>query len=88
MVSLIARGAPRDEIALGVHHAIVGRTASLAGGITVEPPVLFTGGCAHNACLVELLGEALRHPVEVPDSPQTLAALGCALHAGQEGARA
>jgi predicted CoA-substrate-specific enzyme activase len=88
VVSLIARGAPRDEIALGVHHAIVGRTTALAGGITVEPPVLFTGGCAQNACLVGLLGEALRHPIEVPDSPQTLAALGCALHARQEGARA
>jgi activator of 2-hydroxyglutaryl-CoA dehydratase len=67
-------------MALGVHHAIASRTAALAGGVPVEEPVVFTGGCAHSACLVSLLSAALKKLLRVPDSPQTVAALGCALH--------
>lgn len=84
VVSLIARGASRDEMALGVHQAIAGRTAALAGGIPVEDPVLFTGGCAHNPCLVSLISETLKRTLRVPESPQTVAALGCALHGAVE----
>lgn len=79
VVSLIARGASRDEMALGIHQAIASRTAALAGGVPVEAPVVFTGGCARNPILVSLVAEALKLPVHVPESPQTVAALGCAL---------
>jgi predicted CoA-substrate-specific enzyme activase len=85
VVSLIARGASKEEMALGVHQSIASRTAALAGGVPVEVPVVFTGGCAQNACLVSLISEAVKHPVHVPDSPQTVAALGCALHGTGEG---
>jgi predicted CoA-substrate-specific enzyme activase len=84
VVSLIARGASREEMSLGVHQSIASRTAALAGGVPVEPTVVFTGGCAQNECLVSLIAEAVKHPVRVPDSPQTVAALGCAL-AGRAG---
>lgn len=85
VVSLIARGASKEEMALGVHQAIATRTASLAGGVPVEEPVLFTGGCAHNACLVSLIAEALKHPLRVPEEPQTVAALGSAIQAAVKG---
>jgi predicted CoA-substrate-specific enzyme activase len=85
VVSLIARGASKEEMALGVHQSIASRTAALAGGVPVEAPVAFTGGCAHNACLQALIAEAVKHPLRVPESPQTVAALGCALLAGAEG---
>jgi predicted CoA-substrate-specific enzyme activase len=84
VVSLVARGASREEIALGVHHSIAKRTTALFGGVPTEEPVVFTGGCAHNPCLAFVLSEMLRHPLHVPESPQTVAALGCALH-GHEG---
>lgn len=84
VVSLIARGAAREELALGVHRSIATRTAALAGGVALERPVIFTGGCARNGCLVSLISQALGHPVQVPDSPQTVAALGCALHGAVE----
>jgi (R)-2-hydroxyacyl-CoA dehydratese activating ATPase len=82
VVSLIARGASKEEMALGVHQSIANRAAALAGGVPVEGPVVFTGGCAHNPCLVSLISEALKHPLRVPESPQTVAALGCAIHGG------
>lgn len=85
VVSLIARGASKDEVALGVHQSIASRTAALAGGVPVEATVVFTGGCAQNECLLLLIAEAVRHPVQVPDSPQTVAAFGCALHGAAKG---
>jgi (R)-2-hydroxyacyl-CoA dehydratese activating ATPase len=84
VVSLIARGASKAEMALGLHESIASRTAALAGGVPVEEPVVFTGGCAHNLCLVSLLSAALKQPLRVPESPQTVAALGCALHGAAE----
>jgi predicted CoA-substrate-specific enzyme activase len=85
VVSLIARGASKEETALGVHQSVASRTAALVGGVTVEAPVVFTGGCAHNECLVSLISEAVKHRLRVPESPQTVAALGCALHGAAEG---
>lgn len=87
IVSAIASGASREEMALGVHESIARRTAALAGGVPVESPVVFTGGCAGNACLVALVSEAVQRTLRVPASPQTVAALGCALH-GAAGRRA
>jgi len=79
VVSMIAKGTPRDEIALGVLQSIATRTHALAGTITVTDPILFTGGCALNRCLISLLEAAFRREVTVPARPQTVAALGCAL---------
>jgi predicted CoA-substrate-specific enzyme activase len=85
VVSLIARGVSKEEIALGVHQSIARRTAALAGGVAIEAPVVFTGGCAHNECLTAIISEAIKQAVQVPESPQTVAALGCALHATGKG---
>lgn len=85
MVSLIARGASKEELALGVHGSISIRTAALAGGVSVEAPVVFTGGCAHNESLVSLISVAVKHPLRVPESPQTVAALGGSLHGAERG---
>jgi (R)-2-hydroxyacyl-CoA dehydratese activating ATPase len=71
-------------MAFGVHQAIASRTAALAGGVPVQAPVLFTGGCAQNPRLVSSISEAMKLPLQVPESPQTVAALGCALHGGAE----
>jgi predicted CoA-substrate-specific enzyme activase len=79
VVSLIARGAAREEIVLGVHRSIADRTAALAAGVPLGEPVLFTGGGARNGCLAALLSGALGKPLVVPEDPQTVAALGCAL---------
>lgn len=80
VVSLIAQEVPKDELALGIHQSVAGRTAALCAGVTLEPSVVFTGGCANNACLAALISAAVKHPLRVPESPQTVAALGCVLH--------
>jgi (R)-2-hydroxyacyl-CoA dehydratese activating ATPase len=81
VVSLVARGALRDEIALGIHQAIAVRTAGLAGTVPLDGELLFVGGGALNACLVREIGRALKREIIVPQSPQTVTAYGAALHA-------
>jgi predicted CoA-substrate-specific enzyme activase len=80
IITLIARGASKEEIALGVHQSIANRTVALAGGIDIKSQVVFTGGCARNACLTAILSQTIKHDLEIPESPQTVAAFGCALH--------
>jgi predicted CoA-substrate-specific enzyme activase len=80
VISLVARGIPRKEIALGLHLSVANRTAAMARGTPVEDDVVFAGGGALNACLVTLLADELGCRLHVPDNPQTAAATGCALH--------
>ena len=79
VISLVARGVPREEIALGIHLSVAHRTAALATGIPTEEDVLFAGGGALNDCLVALLADQLGCRLHVPEQPQTVAATGCAL---------
>lgn len=88
VVSLIGRGAPRDRLALGIHRAVARRTLAMAHSLSLDGPVLFTGGGALNRCLARELsagGLDLRQTVH----PQHVAAIGCALvAAGLEAAGA
>lgn len=79
VISLLARGASREAIALGLHRAIASRTAALASGIPIKDEVVFTGGGARNTCLHQILEDTLKHQVTVPENPQTVAAFGSTL---------
>jgi predicted CoA-substrate-specific enzyme activase len=81
VVSLAARGTPREALARGLHASVVRRAAALARRVGIQPDLLLCGGGGHNPCLRALLEEALGIPVWVPDQPQTVAALGAALMA-------
>ncbi|HPC84054.1 MAG TPA: acyl-CoA dehydratase activase [Thermoanaerobaculaceae bacterium] len=82
VVSLVARRTPRDQLALGIHAAIAERTAAMARRLLGDGEVFFCGGVARNGCVRARLAEELGRPVHTPDNPQTVAALGCALLAG------
>ena len=47
IVSLLASGVTREEIAGGVVRSVVARAIALAARIEIEPPVLLTGGLAN-----------------------------------------
>ncbi len=79
IVSLVARGADRGEIARGIHQSIAKRTAALAKTIRVEPDLLFIGGGALNTLLTPLLEKRMKLQIHVPEDPQTVTALGAAL---------
>ena len=83
VVSLIARGEDSHRVALGLHQAIVDRTAGMVRRVGVHERFVFAGGVALNPCLQQLFPQTLGIPVSVPDEPQLVGALGAALHAAR-----
>ena len=47
--SLMARGERPQNIAMGLHLAIVQRTLAMLRRVGMEPPLVFAGGVAHNS---------------------------------------
>src|SRR5208337_3852869 len=78
--SLMARGERPENIAMGLHMAIVQRTTSMIRRVGLTTPLVFAGGVAHNPCVVRLLEEELGQPIIVPENPDMVGALGAALY--------
>jgi (R)-2-hydroxyacyl-CoA dehydratese activating ATPase len=87
LISLLAQGERREDIAASVHRAVAARTVGLVAQVGRHTPVVMTGGVARNAAAVHVLAEALRAEVVVPAQPQITGAYGAALLA-REGAGA
>lgn len=79
-VSLMARGHDPRNIALGLHAAIVRRTAAMLNRVGLTFPLVFAGGVARNPCVVSLLSENLSAAPIIPSNPDMLGAHGAALH--------
>lgn len=79
--SLMARGERPENIAMGLHLAIVQRTLSMLGRVGMESPLVFAGGVAHNPCVRQLLEDQLKQPLITPENPDMVGALGAALYA-------
>jgi predicted CoA-substrate-specific enzyme activase len=79
VTSLVARGESRQDIALGLHGAVVRRAVGMLKRISVKAPILFAGGAARNPCMHCLLEKALDTVILVPEDPQMVGAMGAAL---------
>lgn len=79
--SLMARGEQPQNIALGVHLAIMQRIHSMLRRAGQEGPLVFAGGVARNPCAVALLRELTGAHCLVPDDPDHVGSLGACLHA-------
>jgi len=82
--SLMARGERPENIALGLHLAIVQRTLSMLGRVGQEEPLVFAGGVAHNPCVRFLLEEGLKFSPSIPENPDMVGAIGAALYGQKE----
>lgn len=81
VVSLIARGALRNEVALGIRGSIVERSLSLLSRVPLRDDVVFAGGVALNRCVRKLMEDRLQKRLVLPADPQIVGALGAALSA-------
>ena len=79
VVSLIARGEEPGAIALGLHHAIATRIATMARRVGIKEKAVFAGGAALNQCLCRLVGDKLGIELKVPPEPQIVGAIGAAI---------
>jgi len=79
VLSLLAEGAKREDVAAGVHRSIALRVAQLAQSLHPQPPVAFTGGVAQNRCLTRELSRILGNYVNVPEKPEFTGAEGAGI---------
>jgi (R)-2-hydroxyacyl-CoA dehydratese activating ATPase len=84
VVSLIAKGEAREDIAVALHRSIASRVLSMLRRIPVEGSVVFAGGCARNRCLRDILEQLLGMPLLTAETPDITGALGAALCALEE----
>jgi len=79
MVSLRAKGEPRDNLIAGIHKSIGSRMATMGRGIGCKNDVVFTGGVAKNVGVKRELERAIGIHIIVLEEPQIVGALGAAL---------
>ncbi len=79
VTSLLARRQKREDIARGIHMAILNRTLSLLKRVSTTPDFVFAGGVAKNPCIKHFLGDALGFELKVPEDPQMVGAYGAAM---------
>ena len=84
VISQLSIGRSREDVARGALESVARRVNGLAARVKVVPEVVMTGGVALNKNMVLLLGEQVGHPIFVPESPQTVGALGAALFAREK----
>ncbi len=81
VLAWLGRGKRIEDILLGVHQSIAGRSAGLARRVGIESEVTFTGGVAKNQAMIDTLTKALGVAVNVSDDSHYMGALGAALFA-------
>ncbi len=79
VVSFLAEGAEKENVAAGILDSVAERIARLAGQLRCESPVMLDGGASHSRALAEGLGRALDMPVAVPPCGEFVTALGAAV---------
>lgn len=83
MVSLLAKGIPAGDIALGIVDSICRRTANFAEKLEIGGEVFFSGGLARFECIRAGLVRHLKRPVYSHPLSQYAGALGAAILGGE-----
>jgi predicted CoA-substrate-specific enzyme activase len=79
VVSLLARGEAKEDIAAAAHNSIAERVGSMIRRVGTKEVICFTGGGALNTALVRAIEESLNKKVFIPEHPQIIVALGAAV---------
>lgn len=87
VISQLSIGSKKEDVALGAHISVAKRVSGQAGRVGVLPNVIMTGGVALNRHMVKALSDEIGYPIGVPESPQTIGALGAALYAWERDAK-
>ncbi|MBI1905670.1 MAG: CoA activase [Rhodocyclales bacterium] len=84
VVSLIHSSTPKEDIAKAVLDAVASRVCAMVRRVGIEKDVVLIGGMVHNVGFVSSLKKALDvEELLLPEHPEYVAALGCALLAAE-----
>ena len=81
VVSLLARGIDKADIAAAATNSIADRVCSMMRRVGQKETICFAGGGARNRALVKAVEENINVKIFVPQQPQTMIALGAAIAA-------
>jgi len=81
IISHLAWGKKAEDILMGVHNSISGRSSSLLRRVGMESEITFTGGVSRNIGMVAALKEKLKSDVNATEESQYIGAIGAALFA-------
>jgi activator of 2-hydroxyglutaryl-CoA dehydratase len=84
VISLTNQGAERNEVALGIHKAIISRSVSILKRVAPPGSIFFAGGVALNECVRIHLAAEMGRQIIVPEDPQMVGAIGAALYAATQ----
>ncbi|MCK8827408.1 acyl-CoA dehydratase activase [Natroniella acetigena] len=79
VTSLLAQGASKKSIILGIIDSIASKTMILLGKIDTRDKILFTGGLAQSKRIKEVLSNKLDSKIYTSDHSQFAGALGAAI---------
>jgi len=79
VISLLAQGASKEAVALGIVDSIVNRAQVLLNKVAVNEQILFTGGLAKSQRIREVLSDKLGDEVVTSPKSQLAGALGAAI---------
>jgi activator of 2-hydroxyglutaryl-CoA dehydratase len=78
MISVLEKGAKKEDVAAGLHHALARRIAEI---VPDAERIVVIGGVARNRSMLFALSAALDRKLFVPPEPQMVNALGAAAFA-------
>lgn len=81
VVSLIGMGERIEDISAGLFKAIAKRVGAMYSRLGSPTPLVFTGGVARNAGVVEAMKMLFKTEILIPDVPDIMGAYGAALFA-------
>ncbi|MFO1218736.1 MAG: acyl-CoA dehydratase activase [Burkholderiaceae bacterium] len=81
ILSYLAQKKKLEDVLMGMHQAIAGRTASLLRRVGMHDELTFTGGVSRNAGMVQALTETLGVQLNVSAESQYIGAIGAAVFA-------
>lgn len=79
VVSMLAKGAQREDVAKGIMRAVIARATALLKRVGISGNVVFVGGVALNPAMRIILEENINCTVHTPEDPQIIGAYGAAL---------
>lgn len=79
VTGLVHRGEDRGRIARGLHDSVAKRTLGALKRVGAAGPLVFAGGVANNAAMVQLITHGFDGQVLVPGNTQIVGAYGAAL---------
>ena len=79
VISHLAAGATRSDVAAGIHQSVAKRVAGLGNRIGFRGPIAMSGGVALNACVVRALEHELGKQIVTHPDAQLAGAYGAAI---------